>query len=219
MSPGPDAAQWYANNIAVWAVVISLLGVFINATIAYLAIGQFRAARAAGEAARESVLEAHKSVELAKNALELGNRAWVHVETIKASVNSGVIDNQNWSVIVSADVVLKNYGSTPATTFLAESRLQVRADLPTTEQLQFQVTDQNGLSVVSPGNSFRLGDSINISIDDWNLVTSGKSRLVLFGRAHYDDIFGQSHKSAWLYWYDSQKVGAFVPGPSHNYVT
>src|SRR4051794_19380980 len=82
INPGPDAAQWYANNIAIWVAGISIIGVVINAVIAYLAVGQFRAAQASAEAARESVTAAHKSIEQAKDALEIGNRAWVHVSTI-----------------------------------------------------------------------------------------------------------------------------------------
>jgi hypothetical protein len=88
MIPGPDAAQWYANNVAISAVVISAFGVVVNATIAYLAIGQFKAAKDSADAARESVREAHRSAELAKDALEIGNRAWVHVDRIIAHESS-----------------------------------------------------------------------------------------------------------------------------------
>ena len=82
MNPGPDAAQWYANKLAVWAICVTVVGTAVNAVIAYLAVGQSRAAKSSAEAARESVAEARSSAELAKNALEIGNRAWVHVSTI-----------------------------------------------------------------------------------------------------------------------------------------
>ena len=219
MNPGTDAAQWYANQIAIWAVAITLIGVVVNAVIAYLAIGQFRAAKASAEAARESVNEAHRSAELAKDALEIGNRAWVHVSRISANESSAAEVSRNREIMFRPDVVLKNYGTTPATTFMAEARLQLFAGFPTTEQIQFQVTDQNGLSVVSPGNDFWVSTSIRLSLADWLLITSGKKKLVLFGRAQYEDIFGKPHKSTWLYWYESEKAGGFIPGPFHNYVT
>jgi hypothetical protein len=219
MNPGPDAAQWYANNIAIWALGGTFVGIVVNAVIAYLAIGQFRAAKASAEAARESVGEAHKSAELAKEALEIGNRAWVHVSRINPNESSADEVSQNREIMLRPDVVLKNYGTTPATTFMAETRLQLFTALPTTEQIQFQVTDQNGLSVVSPGNDFWLSASIRLSLDEWGLITSRKKKLVLFGRAQYEDIFGKLHKSTWMYWYETEKVGGFIPGPFHNYVT
>jgi hypothetical protein len=116
------------------------------------------------------------------------------------------------------NVELKNYGSTPATTFMAETRVQLLDDFPTTEQIQFHVTDQNGLSIICPGNVFSLSAELRLSLDEWNLVIDRQKKLVLFRRARYEDIFGQPHKSTWLYWYDSEKRG-FVPGPFHNYVT
>jgi hypothetical protein len=220
MNPGPDAAQWYADELAILALVVSGIGVVVNSLIAYYAVGQFRAAKTAADSARESVGEAQKSAQLAKDALEIGNRAWVHVSKIDPHASSPHEVAQNKEIMFRPDVVLKNYGTTPATTFMAETSLQLLADFPTTEQLQFQVTDQNGLSVVSPGNEFWvMSTPIRISLDDWHLVTSGKIKLVLFGRAYYEDIFGKPHKSTWLYWYESEKAGGFIPGPFHNYVT
>jgi hypothetical protein len=59
---------------------------------------------------------------------------------------------------------------------------------------------------------------IVLSLDEWRVLTAGKQKLILFGRARYQDIFGKRHQSAWLYWYDTQ-AGGFVPGPFHNDVT
>jgi len=220
MNPGPDAAQWYANEIAIGAAVISVAGVLINAVIAYLAVTQSRAAQASAEAARESVAAARQSTEQAKEALEIGNRAWVHVNRIIPHMSEAAEVAQNRQVIFRPDVVLQNYGSTPATAFIAEGRLQLFSNFPKTEDLQLNITDRNGVSVVSPGNELWVPSAfIALTLDEWLLVTSGKKKLVLFGRAHYEDIFGKQHKSTWLYWYDSEKVGGFVPGPFHNYVT
>ena len=219
MNPGPDAAQWYENEIAIWAVIITLFGVVINALIAYLAVGQFRAAKASAEAARESVGEAQRSAQLAKDALEIGNRAWVHVSRISANESSADEVAQNGEIMLRPDVVLKNYGTTPATTFMAETHVRLFDEFPATEQLDSQVTDQNGLSVISPGNDFWMSTSIRLSLADWVLVTRRKKKLVLFGRAQYSDIFGKPHRSTWLYWYESEKIGGFIPGSFHNDVT
>ena len=117
-------------------------------------------------------------------------------------------------------MVLKNYGPTPAMTLTAETSLQLFAGFPASEQVQPQPTDRNGVSVVSPGNEFWVPSAfIELNLDEWHLVTSGKMKLVLFGQAHYEDIFVKQHKSAWLYWYDSEKAGGFVAGPFHNCVT
>ncbi len=70
MNPGPDAAQWYANEVAVISLVVTGIGVFVNALIAYYAVTQTRAARASAEAAKESVRVAQESVELARSSLE-----------------------------------------------------------------------------------------------------------------------------------------------------
>ena len=220
MSTGPDAAQWYANNIAIAAAIVSILGIAVNAVIAYFAVTQSKAARASAEAARESVGAANKSVEQAKDALEVGNRAWVHVNRIIPHASTPDEIAQNRQIAFRPDVVLQNYGPTPAAAFVVEVRLELFADLPTTDQLQFNVTDKNGVSVVSPGNEFWVPSAfIALGLDDWLLLTKGKRKLVLFGRAHYEDIFGKQHKSTWLYWYDSEKAGGFVAGPFHNYVT
>jgi hypothetical protein len=154
MNPGPDAAQWYANNVAIWALIITAVGVVVSGVIAYLAIGQFRAAKASADAARESVAEAHQSVQFAKDALQTGNRAWVHVRGTPVQwVNQ---PPESGRVACRVDLVLQNYGSTPTVTFMAEGRLELLPDFPTTEKLQFNVTDKNGVSVISPGNEFPL---------------------------------------------------------------
>ncbi len=215
MNPGPDAAQWCANSIALF----SSAGVVVNATVAYLAVGQFRAAKASADAAKESVRHAQKSAQLAKKALQIGNRAWVHVSRISANGSSPEELSHNNSIGFRPDVVLKNYGATPATAFVAETRLELLPGFPNPEELHFQVTDQKGVSVVSPGNEFWLSTFICLSRHDWLLVTSGNKKLVLYGRAFYEDIFRKQHKSTWLYWFDSEKAGGFVPGPFHNYVT
>jgi hypothetical protein len=220
MNPGPDAAQWFANDIAVAAAVVSLGGVVVNAVIAYFAVTQSKAAQASAEAARDSVAAARQSAEQAKDALELSNRAWVHVDRIDPHMSNAAEASQNRQIILRPDVVLRNYGSTPAAAFIAGGHLQVFSDLPTTADLALNITDENGVSVVSPGNEFWVPSAfIALTFDEWRLITSGERKLVLFGRAHYDDIFGKQHKSTWLYWYDSEKVGGFVPGPVHNYAT
>ncbi len=102
---------------------------------------------------------------------------------------------------------------------MAEGHLELLSDFPTTEELQFNVTDKNGVSVISPGNEFPLPTAyISLDLQQWSQVENGNRKLVLLGRGLYDDIFGRQHKSAWLYWYDS-KAQRFVVGPSHNYVT
>lgn len=217
MNPGPDAAQWYANNIAITAAVISIFGVVINALIAYLAVSQSKAAQVSADAAQESVAAANKSVEQAKDALEIANRAWVHVKGLFHYINQ---PGQVAHVTVRADVVLQNYGPTPAVAFMAEGHLALFPDFPKTEELQFNLTDKNGVSVVSASNEFRLPTAfIALTLDQWSLVESGQKKLVLFGRAHYEDIFRKPHKSTWLYWYDTGKAQQFVVGPFHNYVT
>jgi hypothetical protein len=98
--------------------------------------------------------------------------------------------------------------------------LELLPDFPKTDQLQFNLTDKNGVSVVSPGNEFWVPSAfIALSLDDYLLMTKGERKLVLFGRAQYEDIFGKQHKSSWLYWYDSEKAGGFIAGPFYNYVT
>ncbi len=220
MPPGPDAAQWYANSIAVAAIIVSAVAVVINAVIAYFAVTQSKAARASADAARESVGVAHKSIEQAKDALEVGNRAWVHVNRILPHASEPAEVAQNKQIIFRPDVILQNYGHSPATTFVAESRITVFGGFPKTEEIQFDLTDKNGVSVVTPASEFWVPSAfIALSLDEWLPVTRGEKKLVLFGRAQYEDIFGKPHKSTWLYWYGSEKGGGFVPGPFHNYVT
>jgi hypothetical protein len=103
---------------------------------------------------------------------------------------------------------------------VAEARVQLFSGFPSADQIEFELTDKNGLNVVSPGNEYWVSSVlIDLSQREWTMVTSGKKKLVLFGRAHYDDIFGRRHESTWLYWYDSEKAGGFVSGPFSNDVT
>ncbi len=67
MTTGPDAAQWYSNDIAIFALAASFVGLLLNALIAYLAVTQAQAARVAADAAKESVRVAQQSVEQAKS--------------------------------------------------------------------------------------------------------------------------------------------------------
>lgn len=82
MNPGSDAAQWYANDIAIWALIASAIGLAVNACIAYFAVTQTKAARASAEAASNSVKVAQQSIEQGRTALETGSRAWVHVNKL-----------------------------------------------------------------------------------------------------------------------------------------
>lgn len=220
MPPGADAAQWYANGIAVVALIASVIGVFLNAAIAYLAVTQAKAAQASADAARESVRVAQQSVDQAKGALEIGNRAWVHVDRIDPHSSSSEEAVLNKQIALRPDVVLRNFGPTPALALIAECRIAVFLGFPTAEEIHFEPTDNAGVSVVSPNNEFWVPTvSIAFTLNNWAVLTRGEKKLILFGRAHYNDIFGRPHQSTWLYWYDTEKAGGFVPGPFNNFVT
>ena len=94
------------------------------------------------------------------------------------------------------DVILRNFGPTPAVALIAESRIAVFSGFPADEQIQFVPTDRAGVSVVSPDNEFWVPTVfIVFNLDDWNVLTAGKQKLVLYGRAHYEDIFGSPIKA------------------------
>ncbi len=89
------------------------------------------------------------------------------------------------------DVILKNFGSSPAVAFIADGRIGMFDDFPASEEVQFNISDKNGVSVVSQDNEFWVPSLfIALSFDEWIVVTQGRKKLVIFGRAHYDDIFG-----------------------------
>lgn len=219
MNPGPDAAQWYANNIAIWALIASVIGLAVNACIAYLAVSQAKAARASAEAASDSVKVAQQSLDQAKGALETGNRAWVHVGKIIAHDSSAEEASRNREISIARDVILRNFGQTPASSLTVACRMQVCDDFPTDAELKLTPANAS-ISVVSPGDEFWVvpTPAMRFKFDEWTTLMQGKGRFLLYGEAHYQDIFGNPHRSTWLYFWDNT-AGGFVQGPLHNQVT
>lgn len=219
MNPGLDAAQWYANNIAIWAVIVSGIGLAVNACIAYLAVTQAKAARASAEAASDSVKVAQQSLEQAKGALETGNRAWVHVGKIIAHDSSPEEVSRNREISIARDVILHNFGQTPASSLTVACRMQICDEFPTEVELQLAPVKISS-GVLSPGGEFWVVPTpvMRFKFDEWNAVTQGKSKFLLYGEANYRDIFGYGHRSTWLYFWDTV-AGGFVQGPIHNQVT
>jgi hypothetical protein len=154
MNAGADAAQWYSNDVAIVALIASVVGVFLNATIAYLAVTQSKAAQTSAEAAREGVRVAQQSIDQATDALEIGNRAGIHVNRIIAHESSTDEVSKNRQVALRPDVILRNFGPTPTVGLIAECCIAVFQGFPTEEEVQFDPTDKAGVSVVSPNNEF-----------------------------------------------------------------
>lgn len=219
MNPGPDAAQWYANNVAIWTVIVSAISLAVNACIAYLAVTQARAARSSAEASSNSVKVAQQSLEQAKAALETGSRAWVHVGKIISHDSSAEEASRNLEVSISRDVILHNFGQTPASSLTVACRMQVCDDFPSEAELQLTPA-KTSIGVLSPGAEFWVVPTpfMRFKFEQWNALMQGKGKFLLHGEAHYQDIFGNSHRSTWLYFWDTLS-GGFVQGPLHNQVT
>ena len=154
---------------------------------------------------------AKESAAIAELALRVGNRAWFHVFEVKA--NDQLEAPQ---IFFRPDVKLKNYGSTPATCFMADCRLELFDRMPTMQELEIKLSQDQGYGVVSPGDISWQSAKRTVTFDELGQMKAGK-KLVLYGRAQYNDIFDKTHKSAWLYWYDTEQ-GGFIVGPLHNYV-
>jgi hypothetical protein len=94
--------------------------------------------------------------------------------------------------------------------------MQVFDDFPTTAELQFTPANKS-VSVVSPGGDFWVVPTaiMRFKFNDWTALMQGKGKLLLYGEAHYQDIFGNTHRSTWLYFWDTT-AGGFIQGPLHN---
>jgi hypothetical protein len=220
VNPGSDAAQWYANDIAIWALIASAIGLAVNACIAYFAVTQTKAARASAEAASNSVKVAQQSIEQGRTALETGSRAWVHVNKLVDHDSTAEEASRDREVSIARDVILRNFGQTPASSLTAECRMLVVNDLPTTAELQFTPSNKS-VSVLSPGSDFWVVPTaiMRFKFNEWPAITEGKRKLLLYGEAHYQDIFGNAHRSTWLYFWDATAAGGFIQGPLHNQAT
>ena len=74
--------------------------------------------------------------------------------------------------------------------------------------------------MLSPGGDFWVVPTaiMRFKPDDWNALMQGNRKLLLYGEAQYQDIFGRAHRSTWLYFWDTT-AGGFIQGPLHNQVT
>jgi hypothetical protein len=151
-----------------------------------------------------------QSIEQGKAVLETGNRAWVPVNQLVTHDSSAEEASLNWEISIARDVILRNFGQTPASLPRAECHMQVIGDFPTTTELHLTPSNKS-VSVLSPGGDFWVVPTaiMRSKLADRAALMQGKGKLLLFCNAY---------GGTWFYFWDTS-AGGFIQGPLHNQVT
>jgi flagellar basal body-associated protein FliL len=195
-----DSAQWAANTISMWALIISVLsfcGAVVSAVIAWM---QSKEAKRQAQAGERQALAAEKSLELAQASAAaadlsavaaqqavIGALAWVSVNEIKAARASD--DRQT----LMFQVLVKNFGTSPAHAI----RLKLLTDFKSalTEPVEYLLETGKPIefSVLQSGES-KAWDMVEvISREDEGLIKLNKEAYFIHGMVTYLDILDTRH--------------------------
>ncbi len=216
MNPGPDAAQWYANNIAIGAVVVSLVAIVVSVLAVVYARRQTLAAERQAKTAEETLRlqaealksqgeDTRKALDLAKQSAEnaqstfLARRAWI------AAVSEDLARDGTANLPRSAAKTFTNTGETQALNVTSWDSCCV---LATVEPLILADEDYNDElvathAIVGPQTSIVVRREFDLTDLVTNaLVRDGDMTLWWYGRINYSDIFHAPHTLTWCYEYN-----------------
>jgi hypothetical protein len=194
--------QWEEMHSQVQALVA---GVKQNETLITLAKDQLEVIRQTADAAQGSAETAEVQTRITRRMLEIGERPWVGMESIK--MTSAFVANEP----LTTAIVIRNTGSSPGINVVGKSRVAWGpGELP--EDPPYGEGDSPGsVGTLFPGNtvSHTLETTRGLSAQEIEAIKGGRMFFYVFGFIEYDDIFGKRHKTRYCGHYRPTKGQLF----------
>ena len=180
------ALQWVSAFRSAQAAERSARAAEESAEAARAQIGDVRKAAGASE---RSATAAEQSAEATKALAMTGQRAWLSYEKLDISTRD---QNRLPTFITST---LKNGGSTPALNIEMYQCWKLYAQIP--ERLDFSTGASGSRGGIGPGSMGQIPSDIALTREQDSSVRQNKERLLVYGFATYEDVFGGRHKTEW----------------------
>lgn len=199
-SEAPDAKKDRREHIKIGLEVLTLLGVFGYASIAYLQwremIGATGAAQQAVVEARRNRLQAEKSLRATIEQFRLDQRAWLDIgDILKPNVILG--STPTWVIPIV------NTGKTPA---FHVWHVVTGRSYPKGEKFKAVYTkfdkDRTFVAILPgpPTHSTYTKTAHPITTTDIEHLGSGKDIFYIYGQMTYDDVFKQPHHTHFCFY-------------------
>ena len=195
-------------NSPVWNV-ITAVGTIVAAGAAAWAA---REAQRSADVANSSVRVSKRTADLMETEMQLAQRAWVGVQSIKLTGLDSVLHR------AAVQLDLKNGGLTPA----LKTRMSFHLALCRNRMDEVDVREMTQARAPEksfpPGASFgfwRYSDHALTGIE-LNELRTGVTHLYFVGVLEYEDIFGNKHVTEWAFEYDPKVAGDLSPLYFHN---
>jgi hypothetical protein len=226
--------QWYANDVAVIAAVISVVALGVSVISAWYARQQASASKRQASAGEEAVRlqaealqnqaqDTHQALEIARQSADAAERLAVANETLAISGQRGWLiiieaegspDRTDSKVIIRTKFTFKNVGKTPIAGVRLRHCKRVLADDP-------KDNDFDGLETVydptiAPGAVHTLRPPLHeCSPTDFSKIKSKREKVYFFGNANYQDVFGHPRTTYWRWEFNGDEL---VPSERGNRV-
>jgi hypothetical protein len=192
----PEDKAFWADPINPLTLLLVLVGA-IQAGLFVWQLGLIRKGLAdtkeAADAAKESTQTANASLALSRQTAEHQLRAYVMVDKA-VTVNFGPKP--------TAQVVIKNFGATPAYGFTIWTVVDVATD-PIDGPPEPPTGAVEAKGDLGPGSFVHTWDTSErvIPVEEIQAVQDGRAGFYVFGKAAYKDVFGKEHSTKFCFIY------------------
>ena len=220
---GSDASNWYAINVAVVALIISIIAVVFTAlqwwearktrisnenalkAQAQVLEAQAKLNEKAADAAHRSAVAAEQTSLSTQHLARTGQRAWVCVRSVEIKTRTR---NELPGL---CDIHLYNAGKTPAIGMSCVVRWVVDASL---KNLDYEPKAPISRGTIGPEGLVSLPFDFQLNEADDEAIRRGTKTLYLFGRSTYQDVFGEARETRWCFYYSGARD--FRPTADYN---
>ncbi len=231
-----DAAQWYANNVALVALAVSIGAVVVASVAAWYTRAQAVEERRSRELMEETVklqaqalesqaAEAQRSAEVAERSARAaeesaaaakilsvaGQRAWVAVAELR------IVERDIMTTLpIVIETEMHNRGNTPGLQVTSGQWYRVQPELPNPPE--YSERERLNAGIILPGLAGRIPGSILLRADEAAAIQRGATKLFVYGIAQYTDVFSVQHETKWAFQYRPE-TQSFALYKFHNELT